>query len=86
VIANARDRYVLPAGFDGPGVWAFKNTDNEPHDGVILRLPPGGHASDIVAWAKAGEGRRTPDHRGDRSARPDRRNTPCLLGRKQTSA
>ena len=55
VIANAKDRFVLPRGFGKPGVFAFRNTDRDPHDMVIVGLAPGKHANTIIAWAKAGK-------------------------------
>jgi len=55
IIANAKDRFVLPQGFGKPGVFAFHNTDRDPHDMLIVSLAPGKHANAIITWAKAGK-------------------------------
>ena len=60
VIANTKDRFVLPPGFGKPGVFAFRNTDTDPHDMVIVSLAPGTHASTVIAWAKSRKHGRPP--------------------------
>jgi len=60
VVPAGQNRYVLPPGFGAPGVYRFANRDNEMHDATIVRLMPGKHVADLIAWAKAGMGGRPP--------------------------
>lgn len=60
VIPSGRNRYLLPSGFGAPGVYRFANRDNELHEATIVRLVPGKHVADLIAWAKAGRHGRPP--------------------------
>lgn len=59
-VVNRSYRFVLPARFGRPGVYAFTNGDSVAHDGVIYRLLQGQTAGSLVRWLRSGGKGRPP--------------------------
>jgi hypothetical protein len=52
--AVAGDRFRLPPGFGRPGVYTFRNEDDELHEASLVRMKPGKTAPDLVRFLKGG--------------------------------
>jgi hypothetical protein len=48
--------FTMPAVVDGHGLYQFTNTaTSDTHEATLLRLAPGKHASDVLAWIEGGQ-------------------------------